>query len=172
MRPFAESYPRLDARALHRAGLLAPCASASLAWTNGAAFTATVNDAGDVLTLAAGDSGEAVPIDAQPNTKGGCRLWFRCPGCGRRCALLYGAAGHWRCRLCLNLTYRSVYSGPAGRAVKRCQTIRAKLGAMDADWQTIPFRPFYMHTATYNRLTAELAGWQHRAHALCLLRFS
>jgi hypothetical protein len=165
---FTDTLPSLDVRVLTCAGLLAPGASCSLAWTDGATVTATVNDAGDVLTLAAGDSGEAVPIDAQPNTKGGDRLWFTCSGCGRRCAVLFVHGGRWRCRLCLNLTYRSVYTDPAARAVKRCQMIRAKLGAMDRDWQTVPARPRSMHTSTYRRLADALAGWQQKARALCL----
>jgi hypothetical protein len=45
--------------------------------------------------------------DATPS--GGSRWWWGCPGCGRRCGLLYLVAGRPRlaCRTCLGLTYLS-----------------------------------------------------------------
>jgi hypothetical protein len=40
---------------------------------------------------------------------GGERRWFACPGCGRRCGVLYqpGPGDAWRCLRCHGLTYRS-----------------------------------------------------------------
>jgi hypothetical protein len=34
------------------------------------------------------------------------RRWFTCPGCGRRCRIVYGGK-LFRCRLCYRLTYAS-----------------------------------------------------------------
>jgi hypothetical protein len=54
---------------------------------------------------------EAYPLrvlrDATPT--GGSRWWWACPGCGRRCGLLYLLPGLPRlaCRVCHRLTYRS-----------------------------------------------------------------
>jgi hypothetical protein len=40
------------------------------------------------------------PADTCPEPDfGGCRHWFRCPSCQRRCRLIYGGA-HFRCRIC------------------------------------------------------------------------
>jgi hypothetical protein len=35
------------------------------------------------------------------------RLFWRCPGCGRRAGILYGRWGRFRCRTCHGLTYTS-----------------------------------------------------------------
>lgn len=38
---------------------------------------------------------------------GGQRLWFECPSCQGRAAVLYQGSGDFRCRKCLNLGYAS-----------------------------------------------------------------
>jgi len=71
-----------------------------------------------VLHYRAGRAGEApeairerVPLEAldQRGAAAGRRWWFGCPGCGRRCGVLYLAPGRsrWRCRVCERLTYAS-----------------------------------------------------------------
>jgi hypothetical protein len=53
--------------------------------------------------------------DATPT--GGARWWWACPGCGRRCGLLYLLQGRPRlaCRLCHGLTYLSQRRPPRRR---------------------------------------------------------
>lgn len=50
-----------------------------------------------------------VHIDSTPCNYGGCRWWFLCPSCHRRCRILYLAPGsdYFACRICHNLTYTS-----------------------------------------------------------------
>jgi hypothetical protein len=41
------------------------------------------------------------------NTRfGGKRLWFKCPGCGRRVGVLYEGLRRMGCRKCLGVKYR------------------------------------------------------------------
>jgi hypothetical protein len=51
---------------------------------------------------------EVVPIEVVPQ-RCGQRAWWCCPGCTRRCAVLYRPAlnQRWRCRRCHNVTYQS-----------------------------------------------------------------
>ena len=42
---------------------------------------------------------EVISVVTTPMHFGGCRHWFRCPSCQRRCRLIYGGA-HFRCRIC------------------------------------------------------------------------
>ena len=46
-----------------------------------------------------------VPIERLRCPFGGARAWFRCPVCGRRCAILYLRAGYFACRRCQALVY-------------------------------------------------------------------
>jgi len=49
------------------------------------------------------------PIETTPCHYGGRRWWFRCPGCNRRCRILYRPpeSTYFACRVCHNLTYTS-----------------------------------------------------------------
>jgi hypothetical protein len=44
---------------------------------------------------------------ARRNLTYGARLYWLCPGCSRRAAILYRQRQRWRCRRCHGLTYRS-----------------------------------------------------------------
>ena len=50
-----------------------------------------------------------VRIETTPCYFGGKRWWFRCPGCNRRCRIIYQPPGArvFACRICHNLTYKS-----------------------------------------------------------------
>ena len=64
---------------------------------------------GERLMLYLRQSGQSVALESTPLHFGGRRWWFKCPGCGRRCATLHKPLGRsaFACRLCCNLTYRS-----------------------------------------------------------------
>src|SRR6516162_2464214 len=55
---------------------------------------------------------------------GGDRVWFRCPRCYRRCAVIFGLArdGRFGCRKCLRLAYSSEAEDP----VQRCWRAQRK----------------------------------------------
>jgi hypothetical protein len=112
-----DGLPRLDVRALARAGGLAPGARATVTWSTAATITTEVpNDpcCRVILRYRArrGSDGwtvvdEAVAIAWTACTFGGSRPWLVCPGCGRRYAVLHGVAGWFRCRNCHGLAYAS-----------------------------------------------------------------
>jgi hypothetical protein len=109
--------PRLDVRELARAGCLVPDTYATVSWEGGATITLqTLIDQAPQLVLtyhfrtphgrrhAVEDT---LFLTRTLCTFGGARAWFTCPGCGRRCAILYARLGRFRCRSCLRLAYAS-----------------------------------------------------------------
>ena len=82
---------------------------------------------------------------------GGERIWFQCPGCGRRCAKLY-LAGRARCRQCLNLAYESQRENRSDRSLRKAQNIRRQLGGSASLLEHFPGKPKGMHWRTYWRL--------------------
>ena len=75
------------------------------------------------------DEHYAVRIVRTPCNLGGWRAWFICPavGCGRRVAILYGGA-IFACRRCYQLAYASSREDAGGRATRRADRLRARLG--------------------------------------------
>lgn len=110
-----EGLLRLDIRMLAREGGLRPGTSSEVRWSDGSSITIEVDDP-RALTLeyhTRTGNGEMVlvheiiPLLGTPCTFGGTRMWCGCPGCGTRCAILYGFNGLFRCRSCHDLTYGS-----------------------------------------------------------------
>jgi hypothetical protein len=73
------------------------------------------------------DINEPVPLVRTRQPLGGERLWFACPGCGRRCQVLYGGR-RFRCRRCVGLPYASQHEARYDRLMSRAQDIRVRLG--------------------------------------------
>lgn len=61
---------------------------------------------------------EWVRLDRTPCHYGGERVWFLCPGCGTRRAILYCVAGRFHCRACHDLAYSSTRESPIDRRVR------------------------------------------------------
>lgn len=112
-----EGLPRLDVRALARAGALHPATTSSIVWSAGVSIEMDVTCGDpDALTLryvvrthngVRASVTERVGLTATPCTFGGSRVWFLCPGCGNRCAVLYAFSVRFRCRTCHHLAYDS-----------------------------------------------------------------
>ena len=104
------------------------------------------------------DVRETVPLEWTPCNFGGERPWFSCPGvgCGRRVAVLYGPGRYFLCRHCYDLTYESRHEDKMGRALRRAQNIRERLGGSANMLEAFPERPKGMHHDTYMRLF-----WEH-----------
>ncbi len=94
---------------------------------------------------------EIIPLETTEQPFGGERRWFRCPCCDRRCAVLY-AGERFRCRLCLNLGYRSQYEDPRFRALSKARKLRQRLGGSANMMLPFPDKPRGMHRATFERL--------------------
>ena len=100
---------------------------------------------------------------------GGRRAWWACPGCGRRCGVVYGPM--FVCRRCAGVDYyKSQQTGGALVTVEnRLSRIRRKLGATDgATNERPPDKLKYMHWRTYSRLAAEYLELQRESEALWL----
>jgi len=92
-----------------------------------------------------------IPFVFTPTKFGGRRVWFRCPGCGLGCRVLYGVAS-LKCRKCRGLKYESQYQSPAFRILRRAQKIRRRLGTPGPSGDPLPCKPRHMRWRTYNRL--------------------
>jgi hypothetical protein len=110
-----------------------------------------------------------VPFTYTPTKFGGWRAWFRCPGCGRGCRVLYGV-NSLRCRKCPGLKYQSQYETPAFRLLARARKIRRRLAKPGETVDPMPSgdpmppKPRYMRWRRYRRLEQlvwrlEAAGW-------------
>jgi hypothetical protein len=126
-----------------------------------------------VLFVRRDDSGQLgklfVSYVFTPTKFGGWRAWFRCPGCGQRCRILFGV-NTLRCRKCRGLKYQSQYEAPAFRLLARARKIRRRLAK---PWETVdpmpsgdpmPPKPRYMRWRRYRHLEQlvrrlEAAGW-------------
>ena len=102
---------------------------------------------------------------------GGERRWFICPapGCRRRVAILY-LDGIFVCRHCLDLAYELQREQPYGRALRRAQTIRMKLGGSGSMAEDFPHKPKGMHWRTYLRLAQRYENAQSLSWPPFLLR--
>ena len=172
-----DDFRTIEVGYLRRHGLLRPWTSGWLRWSRAGRETGSVGFAvgRDALTLTYrtrghGDEGwtevvEPVRLPRTAQPFGGERVWFACPGCGRRCAVLYGAR-RFRCRLCIGVSYGSQHEAAHERLLRRVQGLRARLGGELYASLDLPFppRPKRMRRATYRRLRAR-AGRLERAMA-------
>jgi len=163
---------RLDVRALHRAGRLAPGGDYWWSWSDGGRVTLRVGETAMegraaflVLHYSYQQGGRAwervaelVLLTWTPCRYGGWRPWFRCPvavrgaACGRRVAILYGAGKYFGCRHCYRLAYPSTRENAADRALAKHQALKVRLGGSPALPAPFPPKPKGMHAKTYTRL--------------------
>ena len=107
-------------------------------------------------------------LDYTPCNYGGRRVWFLCPICYRRRALLYcGQDGYFKCRNCANLNYRSSQKEKdlIYRIDNKIESIRKKLGIPECNiWDVLERadKPKYMHYDTYIGLIKKLMGLYDR----------
>src|SRR5689334_19585223 len=104
----------LSTAELLRFGFLPECDYGLVNWYNafgGLRYSLhiSVSRAGDRLLLNLWGTGQRVTLEATHLHFGGCRWWFRCPSCERRCAGLYlpPQGNAFACRVCYGLAYQS-----------------------------------------------------------------
>lgn len=137
-RQTTEGLLRLDVRQLARGGVLVAGARATVCWHRGGEPTGTV----EVAVSQSGSQAislhyavragagqweplqERIPLTSTPCHYGGERVWFVCPSCGGRRAVLYGLGGRFRCRACHDLAYRSTRELAWDRAARRTDKLR------------------------------------------------
>ena len=126
----------LDIRKLARQGLLVVGRGFSWQWTVNdrvvASISIRVESQGLVLSYQRMRTGEEitqrVSTQTTPCRLGGHRIWFTCPYCSRRVAVLYGEGKYFSCRHCYGLRYASQKEGHGDRATRRADRIRRRLG--------------------------------------------
>jgi len=170
-RSCTDDYVRLDVRWCKRRGYLWPGWSGTVQWSRRGERFAWVNmDAADdhitlrYRTCTGGewqDKHYPVTVEWTLCHFGGNRAWFRCPACGRRAAILYGA-GVFACQHCLNLAYKSQREAPHCRALRKAQSIHEKLGGTGIIHEPV-FKPKGMHWRTYERHMARFREAESRA---------
>jgi hypothetical protein len=78
-------------------------------------------------------SATTVTFALMPKPLGGHCAFWRCPGCQRRCGVLYFFATVWRCRICVDITYTS--SNKSDKRVSQLlasSNLAAELGQLQA----------------------------------------
>lgn len=120
-----------------------------------------------------------VPIDRTDCNFGGKRPWFICPGvfngraCKRRVVKLYRRDGCFLCRHCHDLTYEARQSrNRYAVTLRRCQSIRRRLGGSTNLMEPFPKRPKGMHFKTYMKLLQEHNRAQRECNHLLFVKLS
>jgi hypothetical protein len=111
---------------------------------------------------------ETVRLTETPCHYGGSRLWFVCPGCGKRVAKLWGVSAHFRCRLCCKLPYGSQMESEPDKVLRRKDRLEDRLEAMG---DGIYFKPKGMHQRTYERIQAGIEAQELAYNRLFRSRF-
>ena len=106
---------------------------------------------------------QVIPLDWTPCAViGGKQVWFRCPRCYRRAALVYlsGYRG-FVCRRCTGAIYRSQTEDKEARLSRKLRRIRARVGAEGRDLQQsiwhVP-KPKGMHWRTFEQVLEQAEG--------------
>lgn len=114
-------------------------------------------------------NGRFVEVTSTKCHYGGMRLWFVCPGCRRRCAILYPLY----CRKCCHGRYRSELSSPLDRLLQKACRLCERLGEME--WRglghPLPPRPRGMHQTTYEGIVEQLGEIEDQVWEIGAARF-
>jgi hypothetical protein len=174
-----DDFYAVDLRYLRRQQLLRPGYHGSLRWLRGGHETGSIRfvAGSDDITLSYRTRDrstghwenirEVVPLLRTPQPLGGGRVWFACPHCRRRCAVLYGGR-RFLCRRCVAAPYGSQNEGNHDRLLRRAQAIRVRLGGSGSLDEPFLPKPKGMHWKTYDRLMRQCEGieaamWQAAA---------
>jgi hypothetical protein len=162
VRATCESMRRIDLRYMKRNRLLEIGRRGTLSWTYAGHAHGRIgyNVETDRLRLSysrQSESGdwqaveESIWFTFTKQHLGGDRRWLKCPGCGRRCSLLYGGS-RFRCRGCYRLAYQSQNEAPMWRSLSQAQKLRQRLGGSGSMDEPFPPKPKGMHWTTYELL--------------------
>jgi len=162
--PQCHQYCAIDLAWLRRKKLLRPGLCVDLNWKvrgePSGMITLTVAAKGVLLRYRTRTKGEEWRNIEEPiafcwtgTAYKGRRAWFQCPGCGRRCRILYGGS-LFRCRRCHGLKFESQYESAYSRGTSRACALRRRLGHTGDLDEPFPAKPKGMHWKTYRRLEA------------------
>ncbi|MGE0052938.1 MAG: hypothetical protein AB7S74_01905 [Hyphomicrobium sp.] len=162
-----ESCLSIDLAWMRRHGHLAPGASGALTWSSGGRQTGAVGFQTErhglrLIYSTRQDEGpwtqvdDRIPFVTTPMRFGGHRIWFCCPGCQRRCRVIYGG-NRFLCRNCHGLRYNSQYEPSYQRQLDMADKLRKRVGGDRGAFDELPFppKPKWMRWPTYHRLEAK-----------------
>ncbi len=161
-----EEVSRLDIRYMNiHCGIRSPGSSGVISWSCGGEPSGSVSYrvGKDSLLLKYKfrshgedwtDYRESILFDRTPCHYGGERLWFLCPHCSSRVAVLYGADVRFLCRHCYELPYGSQNETYIDRMMRKARKVRRRLGASENLFEPIWEKPKGMHWRTFRRLQA------------------
>ncbi|SHI01843.1 hypothetical protein [Desulfofustis glycolicus] len=161
-----EETNRIDIRWLKKQGCLRPGYAGTISWSCNGSTTGTIGArmAGDNFILNynhRGRDGEWVPAEQTIRLSrsechfGGHRLWFECPWCHKRVAVLCGAGKYFLCRHCYGLNFASQHESEVDRMLRRARKIRKQLEADMNMMEPIVFKPKWMRWRMFERLRRE-----------------
>jgi hypothetical protein len=177
-----DDYRTLDVRRWAREGVLVPGYRGGWQWARNGEIVASIQMRAEqdrvILNYRHRSNGEwkneqyPVRVVRTPCNLGGERLWFICPavGCGRRVAILYGS-GIFACRHCYQLAYASSREDAGGRATRRADRLRARLGWEPGILNGNGSKPKWMRWRTFERLAAEHDRFVARSMQAVVLKF-
>ena len=158
-----EEVNRVDIRYMKKRRLLRPGNSGSLSWSCGEEQTGSVryqvnNNYLRLIyrTRTYGDDwqemDEKIWFQRTSCNYGGQRLWFSCPHCHSRVAIIYGNGMRFLCRHCYGLPYASQGETSLDRLARKIRKIRTRLDVdIDLDFP-IYMKPKGMHWKTFDKL--------------------
>jgi len=111
------------------------------------------------------DVNQAIRFDRTRCNYGGVRLWFRCPHCSSRIAVIYLGNDGFLCRHCYRLPYTSQHESLADRMMRKARKIRKRLEASNNLFEPVWYKPKGMHWKTYERLHER----ERKCNHLCML---
>lgn len=157
---------QIDIRKWKRDGFLKPGGSGKWTWSRHGEPIGNINfrveeEAVRLIYRVRQYGGDWVDMDyrvALDRTRchyGGERVWFRCPCCYNRAAILY-SSGQFACRRCHRLSYASQVEADADRAARQADKIRDRLGWPEGILNGSGWRkPKWMRWRTYYRLVRQ-----------------
>ncbi len=97
-----------------------------------------------------------------PCNYGGKRIWYSCPFCGRRCAVIYSCGRYFACRVCADLTYDTCNETPNDRLFNKANKLRKFIGAEPGAFNSLPYlKPKGIHQKTWDRIRNKIQCLEH-----------
>ncbi|PLC51433.1 hypothetical protein CR159_04240 [Pollutimonas subterranea] len=154
----------MDVRRLQRDGLLKDNTAYSWYWKDA---SGTVMAAIDVRALRGGvqfdyrlndehEVSECVQTTTTACNYGGERIWFVCPCCDRRCAIVY-LSRQVACRTCQKFRYPSQSEDETDATWREQRILEEKLGG-SGYWK----KPKGMHQVTFNRMHSRIIALESK----------
>ncbi len=158
-----EEVKRIDVRYMYKHDLLRLGAEGDIAWScrgkkkGSILYKVELNHLVVMYHSRKGDNSwqyveERVAFDRTQCHYGGERLWFLCPKCQKRVAVLFGAGTHFLCRHCYHLPYSSQLESYIDRMMRKARKIRRRLKASVDLMLPISQKPRGMHRKTFDDL--------------------